>query len=503
MKRSSLLALLVLAGCSADGAYAPTDNSDTGFHWDPHGPDRARVDIIPSMSLDGSGRIRALPQTLGIIDLPGGGQLGTIDLRSPLTLTGRLLVEQVTPVASGATLPTVKLPFMGEVRVVQPDSVQRHFTRTDEDGSFAMPVVPDAMYDLVLVPDDPMVPLVVRPLGLGPQPPHLDLELPVGVPVWGRITGPAGLPMEGVEIYVNSPGSLRSASTHTDAQGRYLLYVQPGSYEFVSLGQPAGRQPQLRSPVTIVGSDGAKVDFAYPDLAPMFRSVAVVSEKGQPLDGVRVRFTSKSLDAYAGQNAQLIAEATTFGGHCDLRLINGVYQVEVLPPRADLPSRDHTPVLVSELDLETTPEIPAIVLPRFVEVEGVVLSTWGERLAGAQVHCSEYGFEKRAWTTHTDIDGNWSLWLPQVPVECAVTPPGTHQRDFALTRTHFDPAAVDEEPVVLPLVPGTVVDGVVRTGGRPEPHALVEVRGPDGRLLGSTLTEADGYFSMRVAAALE
>lgn len=502
--RSIAAIALLLAACSVDSSDLPSESRDTAFAYDPHGPDRARVDVIPSQLLDANGDFRALPQTLGFIDLPEGGRLGDVDLQAPQILRGRILAEMVTPIASGASLPTVQVPLVGELRVVQPDSVQRYVTRTDAEGAFSAVVVPDDLYDLVVVPDDPMLPFVVRPLAFGPHAPELELDLAQGVPVWGRVTGPTGEGLEEVEVHAYSPSGVRGTSTLTDAQGRYLLYVQPdAAYEIVTSGQRSRRQPHLRSPVTQVGADGAEIDFVYPDLSPVFRSVTVTGEGGQALGGVRVRFTSKSLAGYVGQNAQFVAEATTFDGHCDVRLIDGIYQVEILPPTDKDPARDHTPVLLPEIVLADTPEIPKIVLPAFVEVRGTVLSTWGDRVPGAQITCAEYGFEHRQWTTHADVEGDFRLLLPQTPVECAVTPPGDHQHDFALTRTHLDPAQVHTEPLVLPLVPGAVVEGTVRTAGRPEANAVVEVRAPDGRLLGSTLTQGDGWFSLRVAAALE
>lgn len=503
MRSAAALALIALAGCSTDG-MDQDDAVETGFTFDPHGPDRARIDVIPSVALDGRGGFRALPQTLGIIDLPDGGRLGTVDLLAPRTFRGRILTEQVAPVASGATLPSVQVPLVGEVRIVQPDSVQRYVTRTDDEGAFTAVVVPDDLYDLVLVPDDPTLPFVVRPLGIGPQPPILELDLARGVPVWGQITDPAGRPMEEVEVYAYSPLGVRGASTFTDAQGRYVLYVEPGaSYEIVAAGQRSGRQPHLRSPVTPVGEDGAEIDFLYRDLAPVYRSVTVLGSGGKALSGVRVRFTSKTLDGYTGQNAQFVSEATTVGGHCDVRLVAGVYQVEVLPPVAEDPKRDHTPVLLPEVALDDAPEIPDIVLEPLVPIQGAVLSTYGEHVPGAHVTCAEYGFAGREWSAHADHFGEFSLYLPQAPVVCSVTPPGTHQQDFALTRTHLHPSDVVGEVVVLPLVPGAVVDGTIRTGGRPEAYAVVEVRGPDGELLGSALTDEAGWFSMRVAAALD
>src|SRR5690606_37766715 len=132
-----------------------------------------------------------------------------------------------------------------------------------------------------------------------------------------------------VEVYAYSPLGVRGASTFTDAQGRYRLYVEPGaSYEIVAVGQRSTRQPHLRSPVTPVGPDGAEIDFVYRDLSPVYRSVTVLGSGGKALTGVRVRFTSKSLDAYTGQNAQFVSEATTVAGHCDVRLVAGIYQVE-------------------------------------------------------------------------------------------------------------------------------------------------------------------------------
>lgn len=484
-----------LAGCmeysAGDLAQSPQELDDEPA------PALIRIDVLPSQALDADGEFRVLSRTFGPREILGETDLGTLQLSGPVEIRGQVVGETVTPHASGGELPHVVEPVAAEVTIRRSGSVQQYVTRTDELGRFGSIIVPQDTYDLSIVPDDPAVPAYTQRLRVGQQPSFQDVFLDYGAAIWGRVVDAYGSPLTQVAVYVVDEDGVQSQPTYTDADGRYVLRVAPhGEYEVVAAGRASGREPQLTTPSVPVDDFGAEVDFVYENLSPVFRSGTVTDKHGAPLDDVIVRYTSEQLDGYADGTARLVVQTATFNGNFDVRLIAGTYQVELLPPTADNPADDRSPLLLTDQVLEGSPEVGPLVLAPFVEVGGIVHAA-ETPVPEARVSCQEEGFGQRTWSTYADADGLYSLQLPQVPVTCSVTPPGTRRLDLALTRTSFDAGAVGGFQN-LTLVRGTRLTGKVETQGGGEPHAVVEVRTSAGQLLGSTLTEEDGYFELRV-----
>lgn len=495
----TVLTLVALAGCAE---YAVRDDVARSGAWldasttIEQRSSEIRIDVLPSQLLDEDGAFRVLPVTVGPFAVSGDLDVGAIDLPAPVTVQGLVTADYVTPYAMGATLPTVQAPVDGAaVRIRQDGSVQSYLVNTDEDGRFAALVVPDALYEIAIVPQDPQVPFVLDELRVGQSPPVQDLHLDYGAAIWGQVLHESQ-PMSEVEVYARTEDGIRGASTLTAEDGTYVLRVPPfGSYEVVAEG--SSTQPLLTRPGVAIDAIGVAVNFEYTDLSGVFRFGRVVGSDGTPLSDVTVRFESTSLEGYPNDDAVLAAQADTNSeGVFYVRLIAGTYEATLLPSGDD-PGANWTPqnldIQIIEGGLE---DLGEIALPPFVPVSGTVRDLGGG-VAGARISCREVGFEQREWNTYADEAGTYALILPQVPMDCTVTPPGERRFDLAMTRTRIEPG--QREGFDLPLLTGARVAGTVALERTAEPYAIVEVRDASGELLGSALTEEDsGAFELRV-----
>lgn len=491
-------ALASTLACSEHAMSADNDELADTAERDDDAELTVRIDVLPTAQLDADGEFQVLPRTEGPFTLNGDLDAGTITLFRPAVLEGEVFGAFVTPFASGGQLPAVEQPVPARITLRKRNSVQSYVTSTDERGLFGTLLVPHDEYELLVVPDDPTVPMIVDHLLLGEQPPFQALYLDYGVPIWGRVTDAAGSPLVGVSVHARAHET-RTADAVTDADGRYLLRVPAdGSYDVVSTGRASGRDPSLTIAEVAVGEAGARVDFLYTDLSPIFRGGTVLTEDNRPLSGVRIRFVSKLLDGYPEGGARVAVETITpADGNFDVRLIAGTYQVEFWPPAGEAPASDQSPLLLAEYVVEGGTDIGPVVLPSFIPTVGFVIDPWDETVAHARVTCREDGFGRREWSTYTDEGGLYELLLPQTPMTCALTPPGDRRLDLAVTRIPVDPR--EDGSSELRFQRGVRITGVVEGPEQSEQSAVVEVRDGAGLLLGSTLTGPEGEFELRVA----
>ncbi len=484
------------AGSDALGIEVPGDELTAV----PQGLVLLSVDVYPAevRSETDSTAFRALPQTLIPTDLEVADTMdvGRVNLPAPRVLSGVVTGETVNPFIS-ADLPGDSGPIAAGIFVRRQGTVQSYATRTESDGSFASWVVPASEYQFAVVPDDPMVPMLSQELPVGANTVAQDVDLGIGVPIYGRI-GTASGAMQNGRVHVVDERGFVSASAIANSFGLYQLRVQPGTFDVVSEGRQGGGDPILVERAMVVGDDGLNVDFEYPtDLDQILVEGEVTASLGPSPNSVVVRFTAESLEGFADGEGRWTWETVAGrqnGRYLD-RMLPGVYTVEYIPPTVD-DGPDFTPVRLVGVDLRSTVVLPTVELLPLVAVEGSVVSQGSAPLAGAQISCSEIGFDGRSWYASTDEEGHFDLDLPGVPVSCIVAPPGTAP-GLASARVEIDPALNTTPTIVLDL--GRRVIGEVTVSGTPETFALVEVRNARGELLGVGLTDEDGEFSVPVA----
>lgn len=485
-------ASLALGGCASSdksfldfteslgsGASAPTS---TGLV-----DDTVRIDVFPSTTQDADGTWRALPQTAAIVDRNELGSVRELRTASPVQVTGVVVGTPVAPWRD-ASLPTTPGPVDALLSWTRDDALESSLAGTDADGNFATWMVPSGgRYTFAVSPTDPMIPPWVSFELITTAAEPLSVDLGTGIALWGTVSIEGASP-EGMRVRAVQDHTVATAEALVDAAGWYQLRVPAGPWTVESLGRAHGLDPVLRTDVE-VGDLGSRVDFDYGNLAAL--SVrGRVTAAGTNLDLATVRFSSTALPGLAG--ASLEVEAVTKDGNVNVTLAPGTYTMEVHPNPSGpawTPARIENVAIVDGVALDIVDLQPAV--PTTFLVVG---QSAGDPLPDTVVTCTEMGFGARQFQAETDQEGNATMDLPDVSLECTFLPPD----EAALPRlrlTDLRPAA----DVAVTLPDGFVVSGVVLLDGVPEPYAVVELRdGEDGSLIGAAVSDDLGSFAARV-----
>lgn len=496
-----------LVGCSNDSMTADipsgTDNqlvNETAqMDGDPaDAPAYLRLDVTPPsglLSLDG---LSYLPQTWLI---NGVGGVENLALSPPVVFSGVVHGYAVAPYRS-SDLPGSDGAIGGAlVSVRRGGSLQSANDVTSDDpataGAFRIVAVPDSDYIASFVPADPDVPFRSGPLDLSSRT-DLDVDLGYGTAVWGTVYDDVGEPLRGAYVRAVAADGIAGAAAITDADGSWLLRVEPGTWTIRCDGRAGGRDPVLTSGVVDVPDEGLDLHFAYPSLAPRSIGGRVVDDNGHGVPSVRVRFAATGLDGYPASTTYDVEVLTNSDGNYDARLLPGTYAADVVPDRTvalSALSLGEVDVAAAFEDLGTT------VLPSFVSVGGTVVDPTGLPVANAVVAFQEDGFSGRSWTATTGASGEFALAAPHGPLIASIAPP-PERAELALTRARLELSATVAP--VLAFQQGTQISGVVTAPGSsgaiaPVPFAIVEVLDDDGLQWGVALTDAQGAYAVRVA----
>ena len=454
------------------------------------------VDVSPALDAtnsDGSMSIALEPQTFGPFLGPGQYDL---ELAEPIQVTGHVSANRVTP-WYGPTLPTENVDVRATVVFSQNSKLQTYNTATDDNGYFGVSLIPDADYGFAIVPNDPEIPPHIQQLDLF-EPATMDVELGVGVPIYGFVTRDDGVGMPGVSVYAINELGLRTAAAVTDSDGWYLIRVPEGAWQVVATGRSSGRDPAITSAVNDVAEPGDQVDIVYTDLDLHSVTGRVADSDGVGLNNVLIRFTSTSLDNYETGSAGLSVEVeSNAGGTVETNLIDGTYTVEWIPTA----EMDASPYSLAGVRIDGDTNLGEVLLAEFVAEGGRVVDELGEAVEDVIVWCKEDGFGGRFWSTSADASGFFALPLPQTDVICLLSPPATRS-DLAMARVDLNVADVDRERTPFELRTGELVRGTITINIGDEvvgvSYAAIDIVDAEGLVWGSGLTTDGGTYEIRV-----
>ncbi|MEQ1505693.1 MAG: carboxypeptidase-like regulatory domain-containing protein [Myxococcota bacterium] len=458
-----------------------------------------RIHLIPSRTReDGSDRYRALPETVLWSASPGGSEiaLGDVRLATPVLQGGQADAYRVNP--SIALLPGADVSVAGTVWLHRPDSLQSYVARTDDEGRFELWAVPDAGYQLQVIPDDPLLPMFSAPWTVTDPTDPIDLDLDAGAPVYGLVTYDGGTPLAGARLHVEDQSGGVSATVETDAFGLYQIRVMPGVWTVVCEGRAAGKDPTLRFADQTVEAGGLYLDVDYPtDLDPSLVEGQIQGADGATVVGTAVRLTATELIGFQGLDASWSTEVFVGRNGYLSAVVPGRYTIDVVPPDAPT-GKELSPARLTDVVVGSgAKSLDPIVLPALVEVTGDVQGPSGP-IASAVVACQEIGFDGRSWETFTGPQGNFAIDLPSVPVSCVAEGSGTDPQPLASSRKTIDPAI--DGSIRFDLAFGQLVTGrVVNGDGEVEPFVVIEVRDAEDRVLGTGFSaQSDGRFAVPI-----
>jgi hypothetical protein len=410
------------------------------------------------------------------------------------------------------------------IRVSSPQStVLFEGHNKDTNMGFSPALLPLLSYDVLVVPDGPVAPILLR----GRRPAELVsalFTLDPGVPVSGEILAGAGAgtPVANARVLLRS-GRLPSTLGSSDAGGRFELRARPGTWGAVVLPPAGSSLPEAHLDGVIgLGDQPASLRFQWKPLPSARVDVAVTEPGGQPTTRpVRVRIEAEpgalpdvgslqfGSDGPATATGFLRMDATTGAGGVAsfVGVPVGRYHAYAVPPA----EATDVAVTVGRIDAGAA-QPQRIALARPVQVSGRVLPA--TLSAGLRIIAldTDSGSPGESASATLDNEGRYILRLaPGRTFRLQIEP----AQERNLPRL-FLGAVTANADTILPdvtgaagitfvgtvaveqtLVPGAVVQ-VYCTGLPPD---CVDPTAPDtdaARPVGETVTGQDGRFQVHL-----
>ncbi len=489
--------LALLSACSGPVVNDPKTPEPTGYAF---AEGTLRIDVYPPA---GVAEPALLPQSHLV--LPGDYEIDTLNLYRTLSLSGTVTGD----VARGwglAGAPTTEEPLIATLSAAVAASFLGNSTESDAEGRFTLlfPVYPDSTVVTIVPADATLAPFrVVDALALSTDAESWDQHLPTGIPVYGRIEGTddaltSGQAGVALRLSRTTNGTVvRSAPFLTDGNGWFLGRVdQPGDYTLEVVGGANGVDgrviPDLAVPILVEGEAGVAANVYVGDVGSVGVYGSVVDASGALVPGAEIRFRSRALDA--GVGSLMAVAGANDGGNFIIRLLPGIYDVEVVPPYSA--GSPPTPLLREAIGVVAgAPDFGALSLGEGGRLEGTVVDPDGAPAADVLVTATSKGTDGYLWSTRTDVAGRFSLAVPQSPLTVALTPQSTLQAGAVTYLEIADPMDLGE----IALSEGVTVSGLIALEDVAIPYASLDVLDANtGRILAQGVTDSSGIFSLRV-----
>lgn len=288
---------------------------------------------------------------------------------------------------------------------------------TDAAGNYSLVVSPDVYHVEVEPPASrsELAAMIERDVLLASSL-ALDFVLPRGSHLTGRVTGPDGAPIAGVDLDFVDPFSGRQAATGPDdtaADGRFAVTVLPGTWHVAFGPLPGTGIGPLRVDAVDLVAD-ATLDVQLP------RGFRVTGRVQTETAADVFRADVDARDRDARRPVPLSTDETDFAGGFALDLPEGELDLFVLPPAgASLaPAALYSVSVNADLDLGT------LVLPSGVSFSGTALDPAGAALPGADLDLLQGGtcdpYPVVGGTTATD--GSWAVRVQPGVYDALVRP---------------------------------------------------------------------------------
>ncbi|MDY0003851.1 MAG: carboxypeptidase-like regulatory domain-containing protein [Polyangia bacterium] len=543
------------------GVCAP--NPAGAYEWTITGPDQAPavfstrqegrfVDLIPALAgayfvelvvddLSGAGSVH-LSRTVTVTDPAGTQETYLLRLTPPGESTAPrqqkvLLVTGGTPISDRvvtlddgvvvqSTLQGPSGPFAGYLRFVESGYALYRELHATATGEFAMPVLPGAQYDVVVVPDG-AEPAPVRLLGLNVtqllQPGTFQFD--AGIPVVGFVEDHSGAGVGQAQAVLRS-GDLSSSMGSSDAfDGRFVVWTRPGPQGLEVAPKEGSGLPRVRVPDTagiqLGSAGGLSLRLRYHEVETATVAVTVMAgEPGQavPVPGARVTIEASALGAIgtvtATQDGSALFDLDAFGSHRvvavtdaagalpSLTLPLGEYQAVIEAP-SGAPD-GYTTTVLGSLVVEAGTSQLALALSAPARLQGVVLDDLLAPVEGARVVAVTKIGVGSAVEASTGANGAFSLPVVRGASYTLILQPPDGR---ALARRLVGPVLIGPSAVTegvgagpdgaIVLAKGLRVDGVVIHQANGLPGVLVQAipsEAPGEPVMAEAVTGPSGEF---------
>lgn len=487
-----------------------------------------------------------LSQMLTVVDPAGLQQTYLLRLTPPMDSTAPrqqrvLVVTGGTPISDRVvtlddgvlvqnTLTGPSGPFAGYLRLVESGFALYRELHVPSTGQFSLPVLPDALYDVTVVPDG-AEPAPAKVLGQD----FMELResstflFDAGVPVVGYVEDHQGNGVGQAQAVLRS-GELSSSMGTSDAfDGRFILWSRPGPQGLEVAPREGVALPRVRLPegagISLDAAGGLSLRLRYQAVETASVSLTVTAGdvgSEQPVPGARVTLEATDLgrvgtvtvtqdgsalaplDAPGSFRVMAITDAA--GALPALLLPVGRYRVIIEAPLGTPEGFGST--VVESLTLAGGASQVALSLAPPAALEGHLVDDLFVPVEGARVVAvTKLGVGSAVETT-TDAEGFFSLpAIRGAAYSLLLHPPS----DLELARKQLGPVLVGSGDVTsvvglgpagaVVLARGLRVDGVVVHGASGLAGVLVQaipLDEPSQPVLAESVTDSAGGFSMVV-----
>ncbi|MSQ00681.1 MAG: hypothetical protein EXR71_02180 [Myxococcales bacterium] len=478
---------ILLGACSSDGSLKSLTDATPE---DAIAPGTLRVDVRP-----GADELALLPQSFLL--KPGTYEDVVVDheLHGTVVVSGTLTAEIMQGFAVASS---DQRPLDGLVRASRAGLLQGGAAETDAEGAFSFSLPGSQPYALEIIPNDattsPLVYVSSQPVDQGLQ--LAETVIGMGAPVYGRVTDADGNRVPRAALHIRRADvDARSATFTTDEQGWYVARVEPGySYVIETEGGNGGDAlpyPVVAAEFLVEDKQGAAVNLDVGVRSAVTVQGRFTDPEGNDLHSPRVRATSSAL----ATGSLVVEKAGDSDGRVILDLLPGTWTLEVWPV---IEEAGLTPWVLRDYAIDAPEDLGRQALAAAVVLSGTIFDANGDALPGATVTATELGAGGYNYSTTSGADGGYELTVPRTALRLQAVPSSSDSGAYAHTAVDLSDAGSDAE-ADLDLMPGTVLSGVALLDGAPVPFALVDVYDhAQGLLLGTTVTDADGAYKVRV-----
>ncbi|MAA80630.1 MAG: hypothetical protein CL916_15345 [Deltaproteobacteria bacterium] len=485
----ALLLALMLTACSSDESFMGMQDM---------APEPAEENIFPSLRLDVypvSEAENLLPQSFAIDPEIDDVTALRFDLADTVELSGFIHGTTIYPHSDGVSVPSTRTVIEAQVRLSRPNSIHGNIMNTDEEGWFSMFVPANDQYLFSITPIQPTdLPFQINETFFLRESQDLEVELDMGLPVFGSISGLEGLHNQASVQLIDRETGIVGPKNPISSSGSFMLRA-PNDRDSLIVrleGTPNSAIPTVEIPFYLDSQDGVELNLDLGSITPVTVEGNLQTSLGIPFaERATILFTSKELISTTGE---LSVETSNDGnGFFSTKLLPGSWIVDFIPPYDD--ASNAAPITIEfEIEENTTSYVlPDVLLADDVRVFTRILDSMGQPAPNVLVSFQETHFNKDVYTGFTDSDGRLDIRVPSDDLTVTLTPTNNVE---GITQISVSQLTEGDE-LEWTLEKGSTISGSIYHRNMPISHALIELWENDTLLTSQFLNEA-GAFEIKL-----
>lgn len=476
---------LLLTACSSGEYMMGAEDMASAFEEESAFPS-LRIDVYPVSDTE-----NLLPQSFSIDpELDDVTDL-RFDLADTVELSGFIHGTTIYPHSDGVSVPSTRAAIEAQVRLSRPNSIHGNIVNTDEDGWFSISVPANDQYLFSITPIQPTdLPFQINEDFFLRESQDLEVELDMGLPVFGTISGLEGLHHQASVQLIDRETGIVGPKNPISSSGNFILRAPADRDSLIMRleGTPNSAIPTVELPFYIDNQDGVELNLDLGSITPVTVEGNLQTSLGVPFaERATIVFTSKELIFTTG--ALSVETSNDGNGFFSAKLLPGSWKADFIPPYDD--ASNAAPITI-EFEVEeniTSYTLPDVLLADDVRVFTRILDSMGQPAPNVLVSFQETHFHRDVYTGFTDSDGRLDIRVPSDELTVTLTPTNNVE---GITQVSVSQLTEGEE-LEWTLEKGSTVSGSIYHRNMPIGHALIELWENDRLLTSQFLNEAGGF----------